>query len=442
MNTKITLGIYFTYNEFFEKYEAITKIYYSSFSNLDPVSLTFFLMTENENEKSLTIYGDAINQVIHKDFFFLKTLPDIGVTVFSDLNNSQVDGVINSNTYRQNEIFQQSKAPLMEPNSQALLNFVFDKTSHVEDFFAEDFGETNIDSHEISQETKQVDVYWGELQSNKSVNDIYFAYDHNKLGCTLPEYIFEISKLLPSVDNIVSLGCGKGKFERDVLKQGLSPKVFEAFDVSNKRVEEASRLASESGYDCLKYFVRDINYINLPSNHYDMVLANDNLHHFHNFERVFWEVSRSLKEKGVFVIYDWFGASRMQFSDKQIALIDQFVKLIPKEFRIHEHDGMQYLKNSFARPKLEAMINVDYTEGIRSGEIAGLLADHFEIMEKRDCGGSILPHVFLLIENNFKPDNLQHVGLVHKLIKLEEEVLESGEIESDYRIYICKKKEQ
>ncbi len=442
MNQIVKIGVYFSQSEFVLKCKDTVKQFYYCFNSLDSVSLTFIIFPENEAGRQQGLYTDVIKDVIDEDFFFLKTLPDLNISIFHEGSQvfRELNVILNSDTYKQADVLNQNNIPVIQPFCQAILDFVFSITHHKEDFFIGQSSTNSPDFLDLSEETKQVDEYWGGGMPHKSVNDIYFSKDHAGLGCTFPEYIAKLGSQLPSVDRAVSLGCGSGKFERDILKAGLRPNTFEAFDVSSNSVNKARKLAAEGSFNCLNYFVRDINYFNLTQNSYDLVLANDNLHHFHNLERVFWEVSRGLKTHGLFIIYDWFGASRMQFSDKQISYIDTVVKIIPEKFRVHVHEGTRYLKNEYLSPMLEAMIQVDYTEGIRSSEIAGLLNDNFNIIERFNCGGSILPHAFLLIENNFKPDNPQHVEIVEKLIEYEQSVIKSGELESDYRIYVCTKK--
>src|SRR6476659_4219901 len=82
----------------------------------------------------------------------------------------------------------------------------------------------------------------------------------------------------------LSIGCGTGRLERDVLMKGVSERM-EGVDFSPEAITEARRGAEEEGLSRrLRYRVEDIHAMRLPREAYDIVFFHGSLHHIRNVE--------------------------------------------------------------------------------------------------------------------------------------------------------------
>ena len=81
-----------------------------------------------------------------------------------------------------------------------------------------------------------------------------------------------------------------GRAERGYLKNGIC-KSFHGIDIAPDAVAEAARLAKEEGLDCT-YETQDLNFLVLPENAFDLVVAQTSLHHCLHLEHVIEQIVR------------------------------------------------------------------------------------------------------------------------------------------------------
>ena len=75
----------------------------------------------------------------------------------------------------------------------------------------------------------------------------------------------------------LSLACGGGRAERQFIDAGIC-KSFHGVDISEDLVADARKTAIEKGYDCT-YESMDLNFCKLETNGFDLIIAQNSLHH-------------------------------------------------------------------------------------------------------------------------------------------------------------------
>src|SRR5262249_55193083 len=111
----------------------------------------------------------------------------------------------------------------------------------------------------------------------------------------------------------LSVGCGTGLLERDVVSKGLCERV-EGVDFSPEAIAEARRGADEAALGRrLDYRVEDINAIRLAPRRYDIVFFHGSLHHVRNVERVLEQTREALKPGGLLFLDEYMGPSRSEW---------------------------------------------------------------------------------------------------------------------------------
>jgi SAM-dependent methyltransferase len=223
----------------------------------------------------------------------------------------------------------------------------------------------------------------------------------------------------------LSVGCGSGLLERDVLAKGIC-EAMEGIDFSEESLEQA-RFAAEEGHlsGRLAYRVEDINALKLPRDRYDIVFFHGSLHHVRQIERVLTEVRHSLKPGGLVYLDEYMGPSRSEWTDEQWGFARSAFDSLPEE-----------LKN---RPNLMIPLPMDDpSESIRSSAIRPAAARLFELVEERPYGGNILWFVFPCLDmERLRQDS---TGALSRLIALEEHLLERGWVESYFRVIVARKR--
>ena len=88
------------------------------------------------------------------------------------------------------------------------------------------------------------------------------------------------------------------------------------------------------------------------------------------------------------------------------------------------------------------MMLLDPSEAVEASSILPLLERHFEIIERRDYGGTILHMLFDDIAANFLGDGQETDDETQRLLDLcfqiEDTLLEQGDLQSDFALLICK----
>ncbi|HEY1250174.1 MAG TPA: class I SAM-dependent methyltransferase [Thermoanaerobaculia bacterium] len=219
----------------------------------------------------------------------------------------------------------------------------------------------------------------------------------------------------------LSVGCGTGLLERDVVAKGVCERV-EGVDFSPEAIAEARRGAEEAGLARrLDYRVEDINAISLPRAHYDIVFFHGSLHHIRNVEGVMEEVRDALRPGGMIFVDEYMGPSRSEWSDEQWGFARSAFDALPDE-----------LKN---RAELAIPLPMDDpSESIRSSAILPAARRLFEILEDRPYGGNVLWFVFPCMDiARLREDR---TGALSRLIALEDHLLERGWVDSYFRVVV------
>ena len=249
------------------------------------------------------------------------------------------------------------------------------------------------------------------------------------------EYVARKYYLSP-VPVALSLGCGGGGLERHGLQLQIAEQ-FDAFDVSEDALQLAKDEAQRSGQlESINYTVANLNKIEFAENSYDAVFASQSVHHIEALEHTMQQVSRSLKPGGYFIINEFVGPNQFQWTDVQLLHCQRLLEEIPESYRqMIREPG---IKHSVERPTIEFMNGYDPTEAIRSADIVTELERQFEIVERRDFGGTLLHLVLDNIAGNFSGSDEGKIILRH-LFAEEQRLIDSGEISSDFTLLVARK---
>lgn len=180
-------------------------------------------------------------------------------------------------------------------------------------------------------------------------------------------------------DRALSIGCGSGALERELVKRGMC-REFDAFDGSIVSLLEARREAAGAGFsDRIRYFALDFNRPALPRRRYDIVFFHQSAHHVGKLEKLYRAIMRALKKDGMVYLDEYIGPSRFEWATKP-ELLERHQRIferIPRSLRLVD--------------TLSAPIQADDpTEAIRSSEIESELVVGFDLLGKQPYGGGIL----------------------------------------------------
>lgn len=234
----------------------------------------------------------------------------------------------------------------------------------------------------------------------------------------------------------LSLGCGGGNLERSLLQMGIG-EYFDATDVSEGSINLARDLAEKEGLDSqIKYFVSDVNSIQLQENVYDLVIAKMSLHHFENLDHIYLEVNKSLKPGGIFCFNEFIGPSRFQWTNKQLSICNEILQLLPEKYRWSLWE--KRVIDAIGRPTLQDMLQADPSEAVKSSEIMPKLSNYFNIIERRDYGGTILHLLLNHIMDNFDTSSDEQATIINLICWFERKLIQEGVFTSDFTFVVAR----
>lgn len=236
----------------------------------------------------------------------------------------------------------------------------------------------------------------------------------------------------------LSLGCGTGA--RELIWAGSRKfKSIDAYDLSEKRIELARKRAEEKGYgEVIEYHAANVYHIEMTDGSYDVVLAEQSLHHLSPLAEILQRLNRSLKPDGCFIVNEFVGPIRFQWTDRQLEVINGLLSILPERYKVRRSDGS--IKSRVFRPSRLRCILYDPSEAVESAEIMPLLHKIFNVVEVKNWGGTVLHMLFHDIADNFMSEDEETQHFLKLCFEAEDLLLQCGDIESDFVFAVCKKR--
>lgn len=232
----------------------------------------------------------------------------------------------------------------------------------------------------------------------------------------------------------LSLGCGTGARELVWMKSG-GLATLDGYDLSAERIEHASRRAREEGLqDRLRFFSSDVSAIEVGDATYDVIIVEGALHHFAPLRPIMERIRGWMKPAGLLVINEYIGPSRFQWSDRQLAIVNELLAEIPESYRRTWSGGV---KRRAYRPGRLSMYLNDPSEAAESAMIVPHMRELFTVIEEKMYGGTILQLLFNGIAHNFLDESDRTMELLQRLFDAEDAALRAGDVGSDFGFFIC-----
>src|ERR1051326_767475 len=184
-----------------------------------------------------------------------------------------------------------------------------------------------------------------------------------------------------SFENALSIGCGTGALERDLLKRNVVNHI-DAVDLSNESLAIARTEAANEGLqDRVHYCRADFNQLNLPRPTYNLICFHQSLHHVERLESLMRAVRAALKPGGILYLDEFVGPSRTDWNDYTVRWYRALYQFFPRDVRYFDE---------FAMP----IQHEDPSEAIRSADILSCLTREFDVEHFRGYGGNVLALMF------------------------------------------------
>jgi SAM-dependent methyltransferase len=192
----------------------------------------------------------------------------------------------------------------------------------------------------------------------------------------------------------LSIGCGSGGLERDLLARGIC-REMDAFDGSAESIRLATEEAARAGLaERVHYSVGDFNEPRLPHAAYDIVFVHQAMHHVAKLEKLYRAILRTLKPEGLLYLDEYIGPSRHEWTDENFALQRSIYDALPVAARTIDLLPMPIQTH-------------DPSEAIRSAEIVPEMQVGFDLLARRDYGGNVLATIYAYTDGSVTRDLLE-----------------------------------
>jgi SAM-dependent methyltransferase len=231
------------------------------------------------------------------------------------------------------------------------------------------------------------------------------------------------------------------------LMSGRGAQAFYLFEngwvqaIDGVEASEDEVLDAERGREACRapgvFRVADVNALSLPRGRYDLIFVCHSLHRVAALERLLDAVYDALTPDGVFVVEGYVGPSRFQWTDAQIAMTNLALSWMPERLRVLPWGA---IKTHEGRPERQAVARMSPVDAIRSGEIPRLLRDRFATVAERRVGGTLQHVLYNGIMPNFTDDDAEACACVERTWQLEDALVDSGLLPSDFLISIGRRR--
>lgn len=245
-------------------------------------------------------------------------------------------------------------------------------------------------------------------------------------------YNYTAQKYFKNKKNLcaISLCSGTGHNEINWAKTNCFEKIT-GFDLSSERVKAANAFAKAEKLDSvLSFRIDDAVNLKLENQSFDVIIADGALHHLTPLEQIIRDQKKALKKNGLFILKDFVGPTRFQWTDAQLNYVNILLNELPIKYKRRWKSNT--IKRKHYKPSKLSMILSDPSEAVGSSNILYVLEKHFSLVEMKPMGGTILQLLFNDIAHNFINNDEETIKWINYCFKYEDELLTSNKIYSDF----------
>jgi hypothetical protein len=138
------------------------------------------------------------------------------------------------------------------------------------------------------------------------------------------------------------------------------------------------------------------------------------------------------------LIYDeYIGPDHHMYEQEVLDILDEIDSCLAEEYR---WDALRrQTRRGAPKPSLEWMLATDPSEGVHSSLILPLTYQYFEVIFRRDYGGTVMRPFFTGILPNFDFDDPKDQTIARLIIKMEDFLLRSGTIPHYHTMLVGRK---
>lgn len=308
---------------------------------------------------------------------------------------------------------------------------------------------TEVHSSEVPARSARVSKYWDQQfeknRSDKSLwtnNEIIKSHIYRLISGGSDEhwlwwFFNQYLKYGTVFKRSLSVCCGDGAHELALRMIGRV-RFIHGFDISEGAIAQAKATFEKAAIspETYAFEVRDADDLEL-ANGSDLILSTGALHHVTNLEGLLSTLSKALDPNGYFVLLEYVGPNRMQWTDIQLSVINGILRRLDPRYL------MGNTRTELSRPPIAEVMAIDPSEAVRSEDVLRLLPDYFTIEYLRNFNGTVIHPLYPLLNGSLtNTDSPGFDDIVRKILRLEDFFIRLKVLSSDFVFAICRSKQR
>lgn len=238
---------------------------------------------------------------------------------------------------------------------------------------------------------------------------------------------------------IISIGSGNGELEVGIAQQlidsGINNFTIECMDINAKMHQRTIKLAES--LQVAQHIItvqKDFNQWQAQDK-YDVVIANQSLHHVVELEHLFNTIDKGLQANGVFITSDMIGRNGHMRWPEALEMVQDFWKQLPAS---HTYNGIY---KRYEKHYINHDCSVRSFEGVRSQDILPLLIAKFDFKMFFPFANIISIFIDRSFGHNFNVDNDFDRDFIDRVHAADEQAIMTGKIKPTQMVAVMTKKQ-
>lgn len=307
---------------------------------------------------------------------------------------------------------------------------------------------TEVDSTEVPAKSEHVSLYWEQqFEKNRTDtslwtnNDIVTRHIYRLISGGSEEHWLSwfFNHYLENgvvFEKSLSVCCGDGAHELGIANTGRV-RFIRGFDISEGAIAQANATFEKAAIprDSYAFEVADADDLRLEDR-FDLILSTGALHHVTNLEALLSKLAGMLGTDGYFVVLEYVGPNRFQWTDPQLGVINGILRQLDPRY-LKENTRIE-----LGRPSIPDFMAIDPSEAVRSADVLRLLPEYFTIEYLRNFNGTVMHPLYPLLDAGFTNANAPDFdSIVRMILWLEDFLIREKVLSSDFAFAICRSKQ-
>lgn len=230
---------------------------------------------------------------------------------------------------------------------------------------------SRFSAEEVVHDLPTIFHYWSNTHLRPHLERFGFSYPEDFFARQIEHQARAMGRPI----RVVSIGSGNCDSELAVAKllmeRGVDDFRIECLDITPAMLHRGRMLAETAGLGGHFAFTNaDFNHWE-PSGRYDVVIANQSLHHVTRLEDLFDSIRRAIGDEGIFITSDMIGRNGHMRWPEALEILQEFWDELPTPYRYNRQLRRQ--ENVYGNWDC----SVEGFEGVRAQDILALLVERF-----------------------------------------------------------------